>query len=78
MNNQELLTQYLINKYFQPTFTDWWNNNSFICSGLTLNGNGCYFIMFGNIFQGQVSTRIQFFEKLNRYNINEETEKRKK
>jgi hypothetical protein len=75
MNNQELLTQYLIDKYYQPTFIDWWSNTSFLCNGLTLNGNGCYFIMIGNIFQGQISTRIQFFEKLDRYNINEETKK---
>lgn len=74
MTNQELLTQYLIEKHFQPTYTDWWNNcNSFICSGLTLNGNGCYFIMLGSIFREQLTTRISFFEKLNRYNINKES-----
>jgi hypothetical protein len=68
-----MILEYLKQKNFEPVSLDIFENNSWQSIGLTLNGNGCYYIAIGHIFEGHITCNVSYFDKLNKSNILEFT-----
>lgn len=66
---EDIVVKYLVEKSFKILSLYIFDDISWQSTGLTLNGNGCYYIAIGRFFKNQVSSNIMYFDKLNKSNI---------
>lgn len=66
---EDIIVKYLVEKKFKPLSLHIFDDVSWQSTGLTLNGNGCYYIAIGRYSENQISSNISYFDKLNKSNI---------